>query len=247
MRDLSGFEMDEAALVKKPKPIGWFAAGLVAIAALGFAAAYHLPLQEAHSTLLEKHEQLAKKSNELDQALKSKVQALSGTEQRRDALENFVKSGQEAEAKLKSQLELVQATAERQLAPYTKAKMARLEVKDDELLIAFTERAAFSPHSERLVPQLGAQICKAVAGLSQNGHQVAVEALVPEDEKDSWALAGKRAAAAAGLIAERCQVKAESVVAQARLVNPGATSDALVLHLGPSTPTVLRASQAPAH
>ncbi len=246
MRDLSGFEMDEAALVKKPKPIGWFAAGLIGIGALGFVAAYYLPLQEAHSTLLEKHEELAKKSSELDQTLKSKTQTLSGTEQRRDALEVFIKSGQEAEAKLKSQLEMAQATADRQLAAYTKGKLARIELKPDALLIAFTERASFSPHSDRLVPQLGGQICKATSSLSQNTQfRVTVEAAVPEDEKDAWKLASQRAAAAAGLLADRCQVKLDNLSAQARLVKAGASADALILHLEPNAPAFLRASQAP--
>jgi len=248
MRDLSGFEMDEAALVKKPKPIGWFAAGLIGIGALGFIAAYYLPLDEAHSTLLEKHEALAKKSNELDQTLKSKTQTLSGTEQRRDALEVFIKSGQEAEAKLKSQLEMAQATAERQLAPYTNGKLARVELKPDALVIAFTERASFSPHSDRLVPQLGGQICKATASLSQSTQfQVTVEASVPEDEKDAWKLASGRAAAAAGLLVDRCQVKLENISAQARLVKAGASTDALTLHVEPSSPVFLRASQAPSN
>jgi len=243
---LSAFDLDEAALVKKPKPLGWFAAGLVAIVALGFAAAYYLPLNEAHSALLEKHEALAKKSNELDQALRARGKDLTTATQRKDELERFLKQGQDAEAKLKSQFEIVKATAERQLAAYVKAKLAHIESAASELTIGFSERAAFAPHTERMIPQVQSQICKAMESVGQGkDFKTIVETRVPEDEKDAWALAAKRVAVAADLLTTRCKVERERVSAQAVLVAAGTTGDALVLRVAPKASPLLAASQAP--
>jgi flagellar motor protein MotB len=244
---MSGFDADEAALMKKPKPVGWFAAGLIGILALGFAAAYYFPLQEAHSTLLAKHEELAKKSAELDHTLKTKVQSLGTTAQRKDELDQFIKKGQEVESKLAGQLQVVQATAERQLTPYVKGKLATVSVAEEELIIAFSERATFSPHTERMIPQVQTQICKVVGAFGQHrDFRVSVEAVISKAEKDSWALASKRAATAAALLTERCQLDVELVVAQGRVVETDSPAQALVIHWGPMQSARLKASEAPA-
>ena len=246
MRDLSGFDMDEAALVKKPKPIGWFAAGLILILALGFVAAYHLPLQEAHATLLEKHEQLAKKSAELDQALKAKVEALKTTTERKDNLERFLKAGQEGESKVKSQIDVAQATAERQLSAYVRAKLARIEPAHEELTIGFSERAVFANHSERIVPQVTSQICKATDSLGQNSDfELTAEVLVAQEEKDAWELAGERAGAVGDLLAGKCKLDPAKVAVRASLTS-SEPDQVLVLHLGPAESPRLKASEAPA-
>lgn len=246
MRDLSGFDLDEAALVKKPKPIGWFAAGLIAVLSLGFVGAYYLPLQAAHTTLLEKHEQLAKKSNELDHALKDKSKELTSTTQRRDDLERFVKGGTEAETKLNSQLQIEQATAERQLAAYIKAKLAHVEVAEAELALGFSERAVFFPHAEKMIPQSQAQICKAIQTIGQNkDFKLRVETRTLVDEKDAWALSAARAAAAAELLTARCKIDPIMVVAESNLVSGDQAQDALVIHVSAKDSPLLKASQAP--
>ena len=244
---MSAFDLDEAALVKKPKPIGWFAAGLIGVAALGFVGAYYLPLQAAHTTLLEKHEELAKKSNELDQALKDKNKALTSSTQRKDELERFVKGGTEAENKLKSQLQIEQATAERQLTAYIKAKLAHVEVADTELVLGFSERAVFSPHAEKMIPQSQTQICKAIQSIGQNkDFTLRVETRTPATEKDAWALSAARAAAAAELLTARCKVDAGQVVAESNLTSGDEAGDALVIHVSAKESPLLKASQAPA-
>ncbi len=245
MKDLSAFDIDEAALAKKPKPIGWFAAGIIAIGALGFAAAYYMPLHSAHGTLLEKHEQLAKKSNELDQALKAKVQSLKTTTERKDDLERFLKKGRDAESKVKSQVDVAQATAENQLKAYIKAKLVHVDPSHEKLTIAFSERAVFSRGSERIVPQVKRQLCKAVESAGKNDFRLVAEVRVAEDEKDAWELAGKRAAGIGAVLAAGCKLSADTLAVQAVLAGKDEVKDALVLHLGPDTTPRLRASDAP--
>lgn len=226
-------DLDEQALVKKPKPIGWFAAGAIAIVAGTAFAAYYVPLQSAHEKLVQAHEALAKKSAELDHSLKADRAKLTNTEGGRDALQKFVDAAVATEKERKGRLQTVLATVERELAPFTKSKLLEIETDAEGIKLSFQERAIFRPGTSATAPSAQRTLCKAVAGLT-GAKDFTVEATgrTAGDNSKYWEVATERAKNVAQLLEKSCSFPAHKLRAVAD--RPSASSSAgpaLVLQL----------------
>lgn len=224
---------DEQALVKKPKPVGWFAAGAVFIVAGTAFAAYYFPLSSAHQKLVAEHEALAKKSAELDHALKAERSELAKTEGSRAALQKFVDTGVAAEKERKGRLQTIVATIERELAPFVKAKLLEIETDSEGIKLSFQERAMFRPGSSGAGPSAKQTLCKAVTGLT-GAKDFTVEAIARAKSDDSkyWETATERAKNVAEILDKSCSFPGHKLRAVAdRPSSSDSNSPALVLHL----------------
>lgn len=247
MNDFDLPDEDEQALMKKPRPVGWFAAGALAVGSLGFVFAFYMPLSSAHDALLESHEKLAKKSHELDHALKTKTQALATTEERRASLERFVSAAGDQEKSLQAKFEIAHATAENELKAFAKAKLVETAVGDGGVELQYSEKLLFRPGAAALGPQAKRSVC-VVSQMLQRSDDWTVTLHVPAGEKDTkyWETAGDRVAALADLIESGCSVAPQKIVAAA--VRPGEgdkDAQAIKLVIGPKVLPRVKGSEAP--
>lgn len=246
MKDFDLLDQDEQALMKKPRPIGWFAAGAVSILALGFAFGFYMPLSSAHEKLLGEHEKLAQKSQELDHALKGKTASLSATEGKRQELERFVTTGRDAEKTLKSQAEIAHATAANSLAAFTKAKLVESKVTDTGLEISYAEKVLFRPRTSSLLPQAKRPFCAAADALKQNSDWVVrVRTTADPGDDKYWETAGERAGTLAAALKDSCGISEDKI--SVAVVRPAAGDDAsrIIAEYGPLSLPRLKGSEAP--
>lgn len=205
-------DLDEQALVKKPKPVGWFVAGAIAIVAGTAFAAYYFPLNSAHEKLVQEHEALAKKSAELDHSLKAERARLATSEGGRDALQKFVDTAAATEKERKGRLQTVLATVERELAPFVKAKLLEIETDSEGIKLSFEERAIFRPGSSATGPSAQRTLCKTVGGLT-GAKDFTVESTARAASTDSkyWETATERAKNVTELLARSCSFPAHKL------------------------------------
>jgi hypothetical protein len=247
MNDFDVLDADEQALMKKPRPVGWFVSGAIAVASLGFVFAFYMPLSSAHDTLLENHEKLAKKSHELDHALKTKTQALTSTEERRANLERFVSAAGDQEKSLHTKFEIAHATAQNELKAFTKAKMLQTAVGDAGVELQYSEKLLFRPGAAALGPQAKRSVC-VVSQMLQQGDDWAVTLRVPADQADAkyWETAGDRVAALAGLLESGCSVASQKIMAAAVRPGEGAKdAQTITIAVGPKVLPRVKGSEAP--
>lgn len=247
---MAKFEMldaDEHAFVRKPRPVGWFAAGVILIAALGFVLGVYLPLSQAHETLLSTHEELAKKSSDLDQALKKKSENLDDTESRRADLEAFVTSAREKEQSLENRVEQFSATVNDQLKIYFKSKLVTVTPSKEDVKITIDEKILFRPKSSTISPQAKRPVCGIAKSLAQEKDwTVRIRSRAPGDDKAYWETAGARASGLADLLENGCGVKGTQILATAEHLSAGATGEKEVeFVVGPREPLRLRGQDAP--
>jgi hypothetical protein len=248
LRD-SMLDEDEQALLKKPRPIGWFIAGVVTIAAGAFVAGYYMPLSQAHSKLLKKHQGLAQKADELDHSLKKDRSSLAATDTRRAALQKFIDGGAKVEKEASARVEMMAATAQTQLTAFTKAKLLEIEVEPSSLRLSFQDKALFRPRSSVPSGSAKSTLCKAVGGLAaEKDWGLTVVTRAPAGDKKYWETVGKRGAALAKILEERCdvpshqiRVRTERPVAEGEEDNAGVTE----IFLGPQNEARFSASAAP--
>jgi hypothetical protein len=239
-------DLDEQALVKKSKPVGWFVAGAIAIAAGTAFAAYYFPLAGAHEKLVQEHEALAKKSAELDHSLKSERAALAQTEGGRDALQRFVDAGIATEKERKGRLQTVLATVERELAPFVKAKLVEIGTDAEGIQLSFQEKAVFRPGAGALAPNAGRTLCKAVAGLT-GAKDFTLEATArgASDDAKYWETATERAKNVAELFEKTCSFSSHKLRAIADRPSADTKGTALFVQLRLDREKVFSPSDAP--
>lgn len=234
VKDLSDLELDEHALIKKKRPWGWFMAGLVALGAITFGLGFALPLDRAHATLQGEHEALAKKAAELDQAFIATKTKLDSTEKERSELERLVTTVRDGRKELASRLQIVGATAERQLAPYVKAKLATVAVNPETLQISLKNRLVFMPRSAKVNPRLKKTLCTSVEGAAQEKGWRVTATISPEaGNDDPWEALGERSGTLAALLGDECKLSPEAFRTQIGLTSQGLEEDSTQLSIGP--------------
>lgn len=240
-------DLDEQALVKKPKPVGWFVAGAVAIVAFSAFGAYYFPLQSAHSKLVKEHEALAKKSAELDHSLKAERAQLSKSEGGRDALQRFVDAAVATEKERKGRIETVLATVERELAPFVKSKLLEIGTDAEGIRLSFQERAIFRPGAAGTAPNATRTLCKAVAGLTgAKDFTVEATARAASDDAKYWETATARAKNVAEALDKGCSFPAHKVRAISdRPASGDAKGPALIVQLRLDREKVFSPNDAP--
>lgn len=244
----STLEEDLAALRPKPRPVGWFVAGLVTLLGLGFALGYYTPLSRAHDALLQKHEELARKAAELDQSLKTTGESLKAAEARRNALEKFVAQGADLARGQKSQFEIAEATAKNELKSFEKAKLLSLSVREEGLVAEVQASALFRPNSDALAPSAARVLC-GLADLTkrEDTWRLRAEAFGDfKDEKKYWELSGKRASAIGELLMTKCQLDEQKIEVISVRPSEGSDKTPLEILVGPAQVARLKAADAPA-
>lgn len=236
--DADFLDADEQALVKKPRPLGWFVAGAVGIAALTVLAAYYLPLKSAHSQLIEEHSALAKKAAELDHWLKADRARLATTEGNHTALQKFIDTAVATDKERLGRLEIVQATVERELAAFLKSKLLTLKTDADAVHLSFLEKAMFGPKASTPSPSARGILCKSVGGLSgSKDFTVEIIARSSLDDSKYWETATGRAQALAKILEGGCSFSAEKIRAVVdRNVSEGAPRIDILLRLDREKP-----------
>jgi len=216
MNALSDFETDEHALVKRPRPIGWFFAGLGVVATLVITFAYYMPVSSAHGRLVGEYETLAQKSRELDNALKKSQKEFKATDAQRGSLRTFVDQGAQAAETNLAALNLGKATAENELAAFVSAKLLTVEVDERGLVFSFKDAALFRGTTANLSPRARHPVCKAVSGLgAQKEWVVRPVTLAPSDDTKYWEIATERAGNLASLLEKSCKVAPDRILATA--------------------------------
>ncbi len=234
VKDLADFDVDEQALIKKKRPWGWFAAGLVGVAALTFALGFALPLHRSHAKLKTEHETLAQKAAELDQALIKTKGTLKTTEKERSELDKTITTVQEARAKVSSRLEIASATAERQLKSLIKADLAEISQTTEAVEIALPNRIIFLPRRTRVNPRMRSTLCAAVKSLGQEKDwRLTVTVTLAEGEEDPWTQAGELAGSLTATLVDSCPIEPGRISAKVRQANDNSPSTT-VLTLGPT-------------
>lgn len=223
MQNLSELDLDERALVRKQRPIGWFAAGLLAIVLLGFFIAYHAPLVSAHDLLVKEHGTLAQKAQELDHALVETRKKLDDIEKERGDLKRSADERTNASGALQARLESAGGTAKKQLEKLVTARIVSVDVSETAVDVGFDEKKLFLPGASKVSPQLGKLLCGAVESAAQKGDLALVARTTPEKPGDAeaWTKASEKAASLAGWLEVSCKIPVTAVVAEVS----GATSD----------------------
>jgi len=209
VKNLADLDLDERALLKKPRPWGWFAAGVATIGFLAFALGYAMPLRRAHTLLATEHEGLAQKARELDHALGKANATLATTESARGGLQQKVTKVTEARQALKATIDSAAATVERQVSGLVKAKVVQVKASDEHMDVLIQPKKLFLPRSANLNPGLTSSLCKMLAPLDQDkGLRLDVTVPVVAEEKEPWKMAGEQAAAIAQTISDKCSTPA---------------------------------------
>ncbi len=229
MQNLSELDADEQALMKRPRPIGWFVAGLVCIAAAGFVVASHVPLSAAHKTLVAEHETLAKKAAELSQGLTDARVQLEKTEKERGDLRARVDGVDKAAAAETALFERAAATAQSQLDKFVKAKVVTVQSDADHFSAGFDVTKLFVGATSKPNAAYAKALCSASESVMRPG-DLGLEIVVPvavADDAKAWTLAAERSAELAALVTKQCKLAPERVVASAR-----STATAVLLLVG---------------
>jgi hypothetical protein len=247
MNALSDFEPDEHALMKKPRPVGWFFAGLGALATLTLGFGYFMPLSGAHETLVAEHEKLAQKSRELDHALKESQKSLKETEAGRSDLRQFIDGAAQTAQGNAAVLRLASATAENELKPFISSKLVTMEVQPRGLVYTFADKVLFRGETAATSPQARIPLCKAVGGLTaQKTWVVRSTTRASKDDKKSWATAGERAGNLGGLLEASCKISPERILSAASgLDEDGGESGKTEIVVGPPLPPLTDFDKAP--
>jgi hypothetical protein len=251
MIDESLLDADEQALVRKPRPVGWFVAGILLIATVAGTFGYYVPLSAAHQKLVKAHEGLAKKASELDHALKQDRAVLASTEAGRAALQKFVDAGAEAEKESTARIDAVRAIAEDQLKGFTKGKLLEISTERVGLRLAFQEKALFLPRSAVASGGAKAVLCKAVGSIAtEKDWLVTAVVRAPENDTKYWETAADKGAALAKILSEGCKFPSDNIVVRAAgsVSSDGKSTPAGVteIYLGPQAPPHFSPGDAPA-
>lgn len=241
MNGLSDFEPDEHALARKPRPFGWFLAGIGALTTLGITFGYYMPLSSAHETLITEHESLAKKTAELDHALKENQKSLKDTDSRRGSLRRFVDEGAQEKETRRAALALAQATAENELEKFLSAKLVDVQIDSRGLVFSFSDALLFRGATSSTSPRAADPLCKTVSGLSgQKDWVVRSIARAPQSDRKYWATAGERAANLSLLLETRCKIAQERIIASSEGLGQASQSEGkTTIVIGPAAPPQL--------
>ncbi len=216
-------DLDALALRKKPKPIGWFVAGAVAIAGAGFVFAYYLPLRQAQAELTARHEALAQKSHELDASLKQTRSELAKLTDEHGSLSREV-TGEKDKARVRqTELDSAKSATEQAFAPFSKSSGASYRVGAHGVHVTFPKATFFRSPAKAPLPRAAGVVCAAGKALGVSPTS-SLRITLDADGGDDAArkTAAEQAAALATLAATRCKIAPERVVFEVRRPADGA-------------------------
>lgn len=216
-------DLDALALRKKPKPVGWFVAGAVAIAGAGFVFAYYLPLRQAQAELTARYETLAQKSHELDTTLKKTRADLGKLTDEHGSLSREV-TGEKDKARARTaELDTAKSASEQALAPFAKSSGAIYRVGAHGVHITFPAATFFKSPAKVPLPRAAGIVCaagKALGVSPTSSLRITLDAEGGDDAARK--AAAEQAAALANVATTRCKVAPERVVFEVRRPAEGA-------------------------
>lgn len=216
MQSVSEFELESLGIRRKPRPWGWFFAGLIALAGAGFALAYYLPLYQAHATLVAQHDKLGRKAKELDHALVTTQAKLETTERQRAALQAPKDKAEEAAKTVSQRLAVTAATVSNSLASMVKYRQLSVAATPSRLTLSFGKKWVYLPASGKVSASGQRLLCKTMLLLSQaSGARVtAAVSVAPDAPLKAWSEAGEQAASVAAVLREGCGAAPSSLRAE---------------------------------
>lgn len=234
--------LEENALVKKPKPIGWFIAGLMGIGFAGFAAAFYLPLTSAHELLVAEHEKLAQKAQELDQTVRSRGSELASASGRKDALESFIATAAEKEKAYRTKSQELDKSVADGMDKLVRAKQVSVESGDDGSRISVSNALLFKPKTSKPLPAALKVACAVAYATKGRDAKIRVEIGANAGDKEAFTNAAAQAGAIADLLAA-CKLESSAVSVH---VETSAPSDKATLVVTSGAPPSFSALAAPA-
>ncbi len=238
MESISELELESLGIRRgKPRPWGWFLAGLLALGSAGFVLSYYLPLTQAHEGLVAEHEQLGTKAAELDHALRTTQEKLESTEQQRAHLQGLEDERAAAQKATNDKLQTAKATLENVLASSIRQQRASVGIQNDALRLEFGKPWIFLPASTKVSPIGHRMLCSGIKVVSSDMRlRATVSVSIAKDAPgDDWATASEQAAAAAAVLLEGCGTQLIPASAEVRTQASGADTVALVITAEPAT------------
>ncbi len=219
MESISELELRSLGIRRgKPRPWGWFLAGLLALGTTGFVLSYYLPLTRAHDALVMEHEKLGTKAAELDHALRTTQEKLDATEKERARLQATEDERAAAAKATNDKLQIAKATVENVLASSVKNQRVTIESDGATLSLEFGKPWIYSPSSAKVSPTGRRLLCAAMKVIATDMRmRVAVSVPVAQDAPtEDWAQASEQAGAAAAVLLDGCGARAIPVRAEVR-------------------------------
>ena len=204
---------------RKPRPWGWFLAGLLAIGGASFLLSFYVPLKSSYDKLLGEHEALAKKARELDDNFVRTKSALEATEVKRATLQKGVDEKDSAARASSDRLGAVSAAIQKQIGKQIESGLLKLETKPSEIVLRVDTAKVLAPTGKVLPFGTKAFCAVAAAAGKDDGLSVSVALPVSGDKGDVWGNAGKAAGGVAEAL-QHCKMPSERLnVAMAQPAN----------------------------
>jgi hypothetical protein len=162
MSSTATLDLDELSLIRKPRPWGWFVAGLLAIAGAGFVLAYHVPLRSAHRTLASEHEGLARKSAELSHALVETRAGLEVAAGKLHSLEVTERERVRAERSRGDEFEAISGLIQQGAKPLVSAEVLSVTSNSTEAQASLSAESVFPRGAKAVAPSLVKSLCQIV-------------------------------------------------------------------------------------
>jgi hypothetical protein len=193
---------------RKPRPWGWFLAGLLFIGGGTFVLSFYVPLKGSYGALLSEHEKVAKKARELDDALVASKTAFESTEAKRASLQKAADERTGAESAVGEKASAISAEIEKALGKKRETDRISLATKNGRVIVGFDPSRVFLPVVGKVSPAATKSLCS-VGGVVGKDESLALRIVMPvaaDAKSDAWADAGKRATGLAEALMQRCKV-----------------------------------------
>lgn len=159
MGSTATLDLDAIALIRKPRPWGWFIAGLLAIGASGFVLGYYVPLRSAHHLIAKEHESLAKKSAELNHALVQTKAELETAAGKLRTLEVAERERVRRERSRADEYEAISGLIQQGAKALVAAKVLTVTSSPAEATASLPMEVAFPHGAKAVAPSLAKSLC----------------------------------------------------------------------------------------
>lgn len=213
---------------RKPRPWGWFLAGLLGIGGVSFLFSFYVPLKTSYDKLLGEHEALAKKARELDDTLVRTKSTLDATESKRASLQKGVDEKDSAARASSDRLSAVSAAVQKQIGKQIDSGMVKLETTPSEVVLRVDTAKVLAP-TGKVLPFGTKALCAVAGAISKDeGVGLSVSLPVSGDKGDVWGNAGKAAGGVAEAL-QKCKVPSDRM--SVAMAQPSSEADRKALQL----------------
>ncbi|HSC86326.1 MAG TPA: hypothetical protein VLC09_03615 [Polyangiaceae bacterium] len=235
MANSATLDLDESALVKRPRPTGWYVAALLGLVGAGIVGAFYLPLRSAHSKLVGAHAELAQKTGALDRTLRETRGELEKVRGEKDRLSGSASERERSERDGVAQLERIAGTLKAAQAKAVQAGWLKIETDAQGVRATLPTAKVFVGVTPRLTPAAFGPLCASGESLKLPGEvalRVVLHVATGADAK-AWSLAAERASEISRSLGERCKLDPART---AVVLQPASSDESVELWLGAPRP-----------